>query len=90
MKAIKHYPLVIEPKQVLEIPFNSDILWLGLVAGKPTLAVLTDNAYSPLQRTFHIYAQDKEVSPRLNRTNYIGSFEAEAEVGRRILHVFEE
>ncbi len=90
MKAIKHYTLAIEPQQTLEIPFNSDILWLGLIAGRPTLAVLTDNAHSTLKRTFHTYAQDKDLSPRLNRTNYIGSFEAEAEVGRRVLHVFEE
>lgn len=90
MKAIKKFDLSIEPSQRVKMPYNSTILDLGIANNKPHLWVLTDSSYSAIERTFLIVAPEKEVSPRLNKTNYVGSFEHRAEIGSVTLHVFEE
>lgn len=90
MKTMKRYELAIEPAQKISIPFNSNILKLGEFQGKPCLWVLVDTDTNQMQRSFITIAEGKELSSKFNETNYVGSFEAKAEVGKHVLHVFED
>lgn len=90
MKQVKRYPVAIEPEQVIKMPYNSRILDLSLLNDKPTMWVLCDPDNSGIDRTFVTVGPEKEVDRRLNETNFIGSYEAKAEVGTNVLHVFEK
>lgn len=90
MKTIKHIPLAIEPIQTIEIPWNSEFLRFGTWDNKPMLYMLCDSGQKPVKRKFLVFAENKDVPTSFNRTNYIGSFEYQAEVGSAVLHVFEE
>ena len=90
MKTIRRYDLAIEPIQKLSIPFNSNILKLGEFQNKPCLWVLVDMGTNEMVRSFVMMAEGKELPQKFNETNYIGCFEAKAEVGKHVLHVFED
>lgn len=90
MKTVRHYDLAIEPVQKITIEFNSEVLKLEMIGGKPRLVVLVDGSFREIERTFHIIASGKEIPQRFNRTNYCGSFEVKAQVGAQLLHVFED
>ena len=90
MKTLKRFRLSLEPKQTLEIPFNSEIL--GLVSNEncPALVVLIDSTYTAKARNLIIVAENKELPQRCNKTNCLGYFEYKAEVGSHVLAIFDE
>jgi len=90
MKSVKRFDLELEPAQTLSIPFNSEILMFGTWDEKPCMWILIEDGHALQRRTLKIFADGKEVPQRFNVTRYIGSFEAKAEVGKTMLHVFEE
>lgn len=89
MKTILKIDLTIEPKQVVSMPFNSTILKLDIANKLPCLWVLSpDDVTRKIDRSFVMI--EKEAGPRINESNYIGTFEAKAEVGQKTLHLFED
>lgn len=90
MKQVKKFPMVVEPEQVIKMPYNSRILDLTLVDNKPTMWVLCDSDNSGIERTFVTIGPEKEVDRRLNETNFVGSYDVKADIGASTLHVFEK
>lgn len=90
MKLIQRFDLSIEQRQQVLIPFNSEIIGFGEFNKNPCIWALVDPDQKPQARTFVIVAENKDLDPTVNKTRYLGRFEATAEVGKRMVHVFEE
>jgi hypothetical protein len=90
MKIIKRFDLLIEPMQRLDVPFNAEILHFGLVGDRPGFWALIDPTQRSMERIFVMVGAGKDISDRMNKTSYVGSFEHKAEVGSRMVHIFEE
>ena len=90
MKTIKRYELDVASEQIVNIPFNSELLTVDVFNKKPCLFVLVDPGGRSMNRKFVIFHEDKEIPMKFNRTGYIGSFVYKAEVGQVMLHVFED
>lgn len=89
MKIVKRYELQIEPEQKIKVPFNSEILSVQIMNNRPALYILVDNDDKPMERTFVIVANNKDVPQHINGTHYVGSFEYQEEIGKHLLHCFE-
>jgi hypothetical protein len=89
MKQVKKFPLAIEPRQVIKMPYGARVLDVTSIGDQAALWVLCDPDSSSVDRIFHIFGPEKEVDRLINETHYVGSFEYRAEVGVSRLHVFE-
>lgn len=75
MKIIISHELVLEPVQIINVPWNSELL-PGIRAGK--VSFISDSSQRTIARTFYIYAEGKEMDSRLNKTNYVGTIQHES------------
>lgn len=91
MMVIRRYNLQIVPRQVISIPFNSELLGFGMHTKFPALWFLVDTEQRNQSRTFVIVPEEKDLEGgNHNKTRYIGRFDERAEVGQVTLHVFED
>lgn len=90
MRQVKRFPLSIEPKQIVKMPYNSRIVDFTTVDEKPVIWALCDTDNSSIDRVFMTVHEGKEIDKRMNETNFIGSYDAKADIGSVRLHVFEQ
>lgn len=90
IKQVKKFPLSIEPKQIVKMPYNSRLLDFTSADGKPMIWALCDPDNSNIDRVFVTVHEGKEVDKRMNETNFIGSYDTKADIGSVRLHVFEQ
>ncbi len=93
MKAVFKHHLQTEGLQVVDMPFDSSILSLETLNGRPYLYVMSDTTKKMVSRKFRTLATGKEMVGQLNETHYIGTYFYKApdtDLGVHEFHVFEE
>ena len=87
MRSIQKYKLAIEPTQSIELPFDAQILKVGLVNGEPYLWAMVDPTKKSIARSFRTYVEGKDLDQSTNESRFLGSVHLEKEDAR--LFIFE-
>jgi uncharacterized protein YuzE len=85
MKKIKKYELEITTSQTIKMPYDSEILYLGIQNEKICLWVLVDTEHKPENINIEIYGTGNSINSEMDIDNHLGT----VQLNSIMWHVFE-
>jgi len=85
MKTINKYELEITTRQTIKMPYDPEILYLGIENEKICLWALVDPGHKPENINIEIYGTGNPINSEIDIDNHLGT----VQLNKVVLHVFE-